>query len=184
MFDSSALPENEKITMTKSLADLAHKNGLSIEGERDGLAGKEEDIENKESIYTKPDTAAIFVNETDVDAFAVSIGNAHGRPMPDEKLDFDRLREINKKVDVPLVLHGASGTPANQIQEAIEGGVCKINIDTDLRISFMSQVQRMMLENPDLGEPRELLTEVRKAMYEVVKTKIKLFGSEGKVRNV
>lgn len=179
MIDASKLPENEKIRTTKEMAKLAHKHGITIEGERDGLAGVEDDIKG-DGRYTKPETAAIFVQEADIDAFAVSIGNAHGVPTPDEKLNFDVLKKVADKVDVPLVLHGASGTPADQIHKAIELGISKINIDTDLRLSYMATVAHVMINEPDLKDPRKLLTEVGRAMSEVVSTKINLFGSNGR----
>lgn len=179
MIDASVLPENEKIRTTKEIAKFAHKHGVTLEGERDGLAGVEDGIEG-DGRYTKPETATVFVEETDVDAFAVSIGNAHGVPTPDEKLDFNVLKRIANKVNVPLVLHGASGTPPSQIKQAIELGICKINIDTDLRLSFMSAVSHYMLNDPNMKDPRKMLTEVKKAMVEVVVIKIRLFGSSGR----
>jgi fructose-bisphosphate aldolase class II len=180
MLDASAYKENEKIPLTKELVKTAHKNGVSVEGERDGLAGKEDNVEGKEGLYTNPDTAAIFVQETDIDAFAVSIGNAHGKPLPDEELNFKLLEEIRNKVDIPLVLHGASGTPMDQIETAIHHGVCKINIDTDLRLAFMASVNETLGKQPDLEDPRKLLIEARKAVMQVVEIKIRLFGSSGR----
>ncbi|MDO8513286.1 MAG: class II fructose-bisphosphate aldolase [bacterium] len=180
MFDASTLPENERIRTTKEIAKFTHKHDIMIEGERDGLAGQEDDIEG-EGRYTNPETAAVFVEETNIDAFAVSIGNAHGIPTPDEKLDFPRLEQIAKNVAVPLVLHGASGTPPSQIKQAISLGISKINIDTDLRLSFMATVHDVLINNPELKDPRKMLTEVKKAMTEVVKTKIRLFGSNGRI---
>ncbi len=180
MFDCSKLPENEKIKTTKEIAIFARKQGVSIEGERDGLAGREEDIKNDKSRYTKPLVAATFVDETKIDAFAVSIGNAHGVPVEGEELDIKLLKQIYSYVDVPLVLHGASGTPARQIQDCIENGITKINIDTDLRLTFMATVHDVLIRQPDLREPRTLLEEVKKAMTEMVVAKIRLFGSNGR----
>lgn len=180
MLDATTLPENEKMKVMKEMAILAHKHNITIEGERDSLAGKEEDIDNETGKYTNPDTAAVFVNETDIDAFAVSIGNAHGIPVPDEKLEFDILGQCSEKVDVPLVLHGASGTPPDQIKKAISLGISKINIDTDLRLSFMAAVHQCVLEDANQKDPRKMLTEVKKAMTEVIITKMRLFGSSGR----
>lgn len=179
MFDSSVIPENERIRTTKEICKFARKHNISIEGERDGLAGKEDDIEG-DGRYTNPHTASVFVQETDIDAFAVSIGNAHGIPTPDEKLDFQRLKEIAREVEIPLVLHGASGTPPMQIKQAVALGISKINIDTDLRLCYMATTHAVLMKDPHLKDPRKMLTEVKKAMRELVVTKIRLFGSNGR----
>ncbi len=180
MIDATTLPENEKMRVTKEMARIAHKHNITIEGERDSLAGKEEDIDNLTGKYTNPDTAEIFVHETGIDAFAVSIGNAHGIPVPDEKLEFHILKECSEKIDVPLVLHGASGTPPEQIKEAISLGISKINIDTDLRLSYMSTTAHYFLNDPNMKDPRKMLNEVKKAMTEVVVIKMRMFGSSGR----
>ncbi len=180
MFDASGLPEGERIPQTITAANFAHQHRATIEGEQDSIGGKEDYIKGDDKHFTNPDKAAVFVNQTDIDAFAVSIGNIHGPAMPDETLDIDLLKKIRAKVEVPLVLHGASNTPPNLIKEAIAAGICKINIDTELRQHFLSQINHTLVHNRDLLDPRDLLTPARDAMVSVVKAKIQLFGSQGR----
>jgi len=167
MIDGSHLPFKENIALTRRVVELTHPKGVSVEGELGRLAGVEEKtVEEREKVLTDPDEAKEFVRRTGVDALAVSIGTSHGayKFKGEPKLDFERLRLIREKVDVPLVLHGASsvpqwiiekatkygaeltgakGIPEDHIRKAIELGITKINIDTDLRLAFTATVREV-----------------------------------------
>jgi len=178
MADLSKFPANERIKLGRDIVQRAHHKSITVELEEDSIGGKE-DYVSGEVKYSNPKRAASFVKETGCDAFAVAIGSAHGKPMPDEKLDLDLLREIRRVVTVPLVLHGASSTPPDITREAISRGICKINIDTDLRLAY-SQKVRQALADPEVYDPRDYLKEALEAVMQVVEEKIKMFGSNNK----
>jgi fructose-bisphosphate aldolase class II len=204
MIDGSFLKFEENVALTKRVADLAHPKGVSVEAELGRLAGVEEStIEEKAAVLTDPDAAKEFVKRTSVDALAVAIGTSHGayKFKAEPKLDFDRLKLIRDKVDVPLVLHGASsvpqwiiekaakygaeltgakGIPEEHIKRAISLGIAKINIDTDLRLTFTATVREVLAKSPKEFDPRKILGPAKEAMKEVVKGKMQLFGSSGK----
>ncbi|MDF1534476.1 MAG: class II fructose-1,6-bisphosphate aldolase [Methanosarcinaceae archaeon] len=181
MIDGSHLPFAENIALTKRVVEVAHPCGVSVEAELGRLVGVEDNIsvDEKDVIFTHPDEAAQFVEETDVDSLAVAIGSAHGIYKGEPNLDFDRLEKIDKKVDIPLVLHGASGIPEESIKKAVKLGINKINIDTELRLAFRDAVRKVVTET-DAYDPRKICGPARDAMKEIVKYKIGIFGSEGK----
>jgi len=204
MIDASHLNFEENIAVTKKVVDLAHPKGVSVEAELGKLAGIEEStVEEKDAVLTDPDAAKEFVNRTGVDALAVAIGTSHGayKFKGEPKLDFKRLKAIREKVNVLLVLHGASsvpswiiekatkygaelagakGIPEDHIRNAISLGISKINIDTDLRLAFTSAVREVLTTSPKQYDPRKILGPAKEIMKEVVKGKMRLFGSSGK----
>jgi fructose-bisphosphate aldolase class II len=204
MIDGSFLKFEDNIAITRSVVDFAHSKGVSVEAELGRLAGVEEKtVEEKETVLTDPDAAMDFVKRTGVDALAVAIGTSHGayKFKGEPKLDFERLKSINEKVEVPLVLHGASsvpqwiiekaqrygaelagarGIPEEHIKKAISLGITKINIDTDLRLAFTATVREVLAKSPKEFDPRKILGPAKEAMKEVVKGKMRLFGSSGK----
>jgi fructose-bisphosphate aldolase class II len=204
MIDGSHLKFEENIALTKRVVDLAHSKGVSVEAELGRLAGVEEKtVEEKEAILTDPDSAKEFVQRTGVDALAVAVGTSHGayKFKAEPKLDFERLKTISMKIDLPLVLHGASSVPAwiiakaskygaelggtkgipeDHIKKAIGLGIAKINIDTDLRLAFTATVREVLANSPKEFDPRKILGPAKEAMKEVVKGKMRLFGSSGK----
>jgi len=204
MIDGSFLSLEENVALTKRVVDFAHPKGVSVEAELGRLAGVEEStVEEKEAVLTDPDAAKEFVERTGVDALAVAIGTSHGayKFKGEAKLDFERLRLIKERVDVPLVLHGASsvpewiiekaqkygaeltgakGIPEEHIKKAISLGITKINIDTDLRLTFTATIREFLANNPKEFDPRKILGHAKEAMKEVVKGKMRLFGSPGK----
>lgn len=182
MFDGSELPLEENIALTRKVVDIARVFGVSVEAELGRIAGTEDHISvsEAEAFYTDPAEAERFFEETDVDALAVSIGTVHGQYRGEPKLDFDRLAEINRRVACPLVLHGSSGLPDETITRAVELGVRKINIDTNIREAFVASIRRTVAENPDEIDPRRILGPARDAATEVIRQKIRLFGSSGK----
>jgi len=204
MIDGSFLKFEENVALTKRVVDLARPKGVSVEAELGRLAGVEEKtVEEKEAVLTDPDTAKEFVERTRVDTLAVAIGTSHGayKFKAEPKLDFERLKIISGKVDLPLVLHGASSVPAwiiekaskygaelagakgipeEHIQKAISLGISKINIDTDLRLAFTAAVREVLTNSPKEFDPRKILGPAKEAMKEVIKGKMRLFGSSGK----
>ena len=206
MIDGSHHPLDENIAVTKKVVEMARPRGVSVEAELGRLMGVEDEIvvEEGEAVYTDPGEAGEFVERTGCDALAVAIGTSHGayKFKGSAKLAIDRLKAIADRVDIPLVLHGASavpqdvlelarkfgadlpgakGVPAESIGEAVEHGIAKINIDTDLRLAFTANVRRILAEEPSVFDPRKILAAARGGMKDVVLSKMKLFGSAGRL---
>lgn len=182
MFDGSKYQFEENIKITKDVCGIAHPMGVSVEAELGKIGGVEDHVkvEMKDATMTDPDEAVEFVEKTGVDYLAIAIGTAHGVYVGDPELDFDRLETIKKRVNIPIVLHGASGIPAEDIKKAVSLGVNKINIDTDLRVSFQKAMHKLVAEKPEVYDPRKMLLPAKDAMKEVVKTKMEMFGSVGR----
>lgn len=182
MYDGSKLPLEENIAMTNKVLDMARPIGVSVEAELGKIGGTEDlvHVDAKDAIYTDPEDARIFVEKTGVESLAVAIGTAHGQYKGEPKLDFERLEKIKKLVDVPIVLHGSSGVPDDQIRRAIALGVRKVNIDTNIREALVWELRKQMDANPEEIDPRKLLGPAREAATEIIRTKMRLFGSSGK----
>jgi len=182
MIDGSRFPLEENIAYTKKVVEVAKAVGVSVEAELGKIGGTEDHItvDEKEAMFTDPDEAVRFVNETDVDYLAVAVGTAHGVYKGEPKLDFDRIKIISDRVKIPLVLHGSSGVPADALRKAISLGVHKINIDTDLRIAFTEGIKNYLKEHPDTIDPRKILTPAKSLMKEKIKEKMEIFGSVNK----
>ncbi len=183
MFDGSHLEYDENVRWTKEMVKRAHAKGISVEAELGRVGGVEDDISADEGL-TDPFMARDFVRETHCDALAVGIGNNHGKPKRGEYLHLDVLEHIAELVHIPLVLHGASGTPEDKIKAAIKLGVTKINIDTDLRVAFAQAEREVLAGDKKMYDPRAILTPARDAVKEVVKQKIALFGSAMKAKEI
>lgn len=177
MIDGSLLPFAGNVTLTRSVVAMAC--GLPVEAELGTVGGKEDDHE-AQAQYTDPTEAAQFVRETGVFSFAVAIGTAHGVYKGEPKLDLRRLEEIRGVVDIPLVLHGTSGVPDEQVRACIQRGICKVNYATDLRICFTNGVKESMAKYPDSYDPKKYLAGGREAVQQRVGELIRLCGSEGK----
>ena len=182
MIDGSKHALEENIALTKRVLTEARIAGVSVEGELGKITGTEDDIyvSEKESMYTDPREAAYYVEHTGVDALAIAIGTAHGQYKGEPKLDLERLSEIDNLVDVPIVLHGSSGVPDEAIREAIARGVRKVNIDTNIREAFMAALSGALIAKPHELDPRKVLAPAREAATEIIREKIRLFGSAGK----
>lgn len=182
MVDASKHPFVENVKIVKDIVDFAHNYGATVEAELGKLGGIEDDIivNEKDSFLTDPSEAGEFVKLTEVDSLAIAIGTAHGLYKSEPKLDFDRLEKIRDVVDVPLVLHGASGVPFEAVQNVIDKGICKVNIATELKIPFSTSIKEYFNEHPDASDPRQYLVPAKKAMYDVVVKKIKMCKSEQK----
>ncbi|MFH0771382.1 MAG: class II fructose-1,6-bisphosphate aldolase [Candidatus Omnitrophota bacterium] len=206
MIDGSKYTFEENIVLTKKVVDYAHPKDVPVEAELGKLAGVEDNVSvaDKDAIYTDPAQAEEFVKRTGCDSLAVAIGTSHGayKFKGEPKLDFERLEKINKLLPgFPLVLHGASsapedlvklcndyggkipgarGVPEEMISRATKMGVCKVNIDTDLRLAMTGAIRKVFGENPSEFDPRKYLGPAREAIKQVVKRKIKFLGCGGK----
>ncbi|WP_003542720.1 class II fructose-1,6-bisphosphate aldolase [Desulfotomaculum nigrificans] len=182
MIDGSKLPLEENIALTNKVLEVARATGVSVEAELGKIGGTEDDIhvDEKEAFFTDPEEARYFVEKTGVDALAPSVGTAHGQYKGIPKLDFPRLEKIAQLVKIPLVLHGSSGVPDEAIQEAIRLGVRKVNIDTNIREAFTNTCREVLGKNPKEIDPRKVLGPAREAATQVIREKIRVFGSAGK----
>jgi fructose-bisphosphate aldolase, class II len=209
MIDGSHLPYEENIALTRKVVEYAHAHGVTVEGELGQLAGVEDDVNvsDEDAHYTNPDQVEDFVKRTGVDSLAIAIGTSHGafkfKPGQEPKLRFDILEEIERRLpEFPIVLHGASsvsqeyvkiinenggkladaiGIPEDMLRQAAKSAVCKINIDSDLRLAMTAGIREVFNAKPGLFDPRGYLTQGRKYIKELVSHKIKtVLGSEGK----
>ena len=177
MFDGSTLDFESNLQGTKEIVKIAKTLGVSVEAELGHVGGEEGGSDdNYKAYYTKPEMAKDFVEQTKIDALAVAIGTVHGEYVKQPCLDFNRLSEINSKVNVPLVLHGGSGLSDNDFKECINRGIRKINIFTDMSYAAVEGV-RKFLEQKKKSHCFEVSEVAEKSMKEVVIEKINLFGS-------
>ena len=198
MIDGSHLPFEENIALTRKVVEYAHPRNVTVEGELGRLAGVEDDIKVsvEDSSYTRPEEVEVFVERTGVDSLAIAIGTSHGayKFTGEAKLRFDILEEIERRVpNFPIVLHGASsvmpeyveminkyggkmgnakGVPEDMLRKAASMAVCKINIDSDLRLAFTGVIRKHFVEHPDHFDPRQYLSEARTALRDMVRHKI------------
>jgi len=181
MIDGSHGTFEENIAVSKAVADACHAANIPVEAELGKVGGKEDDLDGGEgNPYTDPAQAAEFVEATGVDSLAVAIGTAHGVYKGVPKLDKERLSEIRKVVSIPLVLHGTSGVPDEDVIDCISRGICKVNYATDLRIAFTKGVKQVLADNPDVYDPKKYNAAGREEVKKYVMDKIKVCGSVGK----
>ncbi|HZJ75774.1 MAG TPA: class II fructose-1,6-bisphosphate aldolase [Clostridia bacterium] len=200
MIDGSHLSYEENVALTNKVVEYAHAHSVTVEGELGRLAGVEDDVQvsDEDSSYTNPDEVYDFVTKTGVDSLAIAIGTSHGafkfKPGQDPKIRIDILEEIEKQLPgFPIVLHGASsvipefvdeinkfggkmenaiGIPESELRKAAQKAVCKINIDSDLRLAMTAAIRKYMAENPSHFDPRQYLSPARDAIMEMVAHKI------------
>lgn len=177
MFDGSRLPYEENVKITGEIVKVAHSVGVSVEAELGNVGGLEGDSFSvtNESLYTDPDVAQDFIRKTGIDAFAPAIGNAHGFYAKEPKLDFERLAKIKEKVQVPLVLHGATGISMDDLQRSIDLGIRKINLGTIVRHTYVEGIKKYIDKYPK--ENFNLLHRAQKPLKNLLKGQIKMFGS-------
>ena len=186
--DASKLQHEENVALTKKVAELAHAKGLTCEGELDHIGGSSTIHQGAASeeagkvIKTDPQRAKKFVEETGIDIFAAFVGNIHGLYLGGEKhIDPNLVREIADATGVFLSLHGSSGIPDDQIKAAIQNGIVKINLNTEMRQAFIKGLDKAIHKNPEEYAIYKILPETMKELRELVEYKINLFGSAGKV---
>ena len=182
MIDGSHHPLEENIAMTKQVVKVAHALGISVEAELGRIGGQEDDISvtDAEATYAIPAECKELIEATGVDCFAPALGSVHGPYKGKPNLGFDRMKEINELVGVPLVLHGGTGIPTEDLQKAIQYGHAKINVNTENQLSSAKKVREVLAENPDLYDPRKYLGPAREAIKATVKAKMNEFGSSYK----
>jgi len=176
MFDGSGSELEHNEILTRQAVEMAHSHDVPCEGEL-GSLGKAGATKSR---LTNPDDVIEFVQKTGVDFLAVSIGSQHGIG-ENEALNIELLKKINSLTGVPLVLHGASGVPDEDIKQAIQNGIAKINIDTDIRHTFSQSIREILKRNTEENDPREILTKVMAEIQKYVEGRIKLFGSDNKM---
>lgn len=208
MIDGSKHDFETNVALTKKVVEYAHAHGVVVEGELGRLAGVEDDVNvsEKDALFTDPDQAAEFVERTGVDSLAIAIGTSHGayKFKGEPYLDFERLEKVGKLLPgFPIVLHGAStvlpefvekcnkfggsipgaqGVPEEMLRKAASMSVCKINIDTDLRLAMTASIREFFVNNPSEFDPRKYLGPARDAIKGMVQHKIKnVLGSSGKL---
>lgn len=180
MFDGSALPFEENVRQTAQAVDLARSFGASCEGELGSIGGKEDSLTGTQSAYTDPEEAARFAEESGVDSLAVAVGTAHGIYQTPPVLDLGRIAWIQSKVDLPLVLHGASGLSDKVVRDAVAKGMAKVNFATELRMAFSGGVKGYLAENPQVFDPKKYLACGRSRVQLLAEEKIRILGAGGK----
>ena len=181
MIDGSHEGFEDNIALTSAVVKACHPGEVPIEAELGKVGGKEDDLDGGEGDpYTNPQEAAEFVERTGIDSLAVAIGTAHGVYKGVPKLDFSRLSEIRKAVSIPLVLHGTSGVPDEDVAECIKRGICKVNYATDLRIAFTKGINQVLKENPDTIDPKIYNAKGREEVRKYVMHKMKICQSIAK----
>ena len=181
MIDGSKLPFEENIDLTKRVVDACHPGDVYVEGELGKVGGKEDDLEgDDDNPYTDPEEAKIFVEKTGVDYLAIGVGTAHGVYKGIPKVNTDLIATIHDMVDVPLVLHGTSGVPDEQVITAVKNGICKVNYATDLRIAFTRGAKEFMAEHPEAFDPKKYSKQGMVEVQKYVEQKIEVCGSVGK----
>lgn len=177
MIDGSPLPYEGNVTLSRRVVALACN--IPVEAELGKVGGKEDDHEAN-AAYTDPEEAARFVADTGVFSFAPAIGTAHGVYKAEPKLDLDRLSAIRRLVSAPLVLHGTSGVPEEQVRECIRRGICKVNYATELRVTFSDAVKAYIRQDPDVFDPKKYSAAGREAVKARVCQLIELLGGKGR----
>ncbi|MBA4494021.1 class II fructose-1,6-bisphosphate aldolase [Paenactinomyces guangxiensis] len=182
MFDGSHYPLEENIRLTKKVVEAAHAVGVSVEGELGTIGGVEDDLDvaEEDASLANPEDAIRFWEETKVDAMAIAVGTAHGMYKGEPKIRYDIIEKVSRQIGAPIVLHGGSGVPDESIQKSISFGVGKINVNTENQVASTRVVRELLEKNPDMIDPRKYLGPAREAIKEVVKGKMRLFGSSGK----
>lgn len=182
MIDASHHPFEENVNIVKEVVDYAHAKGATVEAELGRLGGQEDDlvVDEADSFFTDPKAAKEFAEKTGIDSLAVAIGTAHGLYAAEPKIDFERLEQIREVVDIPLVLHGASGIPEADVRRCIELGCTKVNIATELKIPFSSHLREYLVQHPEANDPRKYMEPAKAAMKAVVAEKIKMCMSNNR----
>jgi fructose-bisphosphate aldolase class II len=171
MYDAGALPYDENVESTRAATDLAHAAGLWIEAELGYVGGKASAPQSAHApgVRTDPDEAAAFVQETGVDALAVAVGSTHAMTARTARLDSALIARLRDRLTVPLVLHGSSGVPEDEMRRAITAGITKVNVGTALNVALTSAVRTRLTDDPALVDPREYLGLGRAAMTGTVR---------------
>ncbi len=186
MIDASDRPFAENAALTKKVVEVASAAGVNVEAELGKVGGVEDDlaVADDEALLADPEESAKFVELTGVPTLAPAIGTAHGIYRGEPKIDFERLKKIAGKVSVPLVLHGGSGIPEEQVRRAVSLGMAKMNVATELRIAFSNAIKEVFRHNPDENDPRKYMTPAKEAVKAVAMEKMLLCGCAGRANDI
>jgi fructose-bisphosphate aldolase, class II len=185
-FDGSKLPLEENLNILKQVVELSHAKGLTVEGELDHIGGSSEvhrgaALEEIKIEMTNPEEAKRFVEESGIDIFAAFVGNIHGLYEGGEKkLDVELVKRIAEATGVFLSLHGSSGISGDQVAAAVERGIVKVNLNTEMRQAFKDTFEKVLREHPDEYAMYKVMPEVVEAIQKVVEDRMDLYGSSGK----
>ncbi|MGX4670957.1 class II fructose-bisphosphate aldolase [Cerasibacillus sp. JNUCC 74] len=185
MIDASRQPFAENVQQTKQVMELAGSLGVNVEAELGKVGGVEEDIvvSEKDAQKAVPEECKKFVSLTGVPTLAPAIGTAHGIYKGEPEIDFARIEQISKIVDIPLVLHGGSAVPEDDVRKCVALGMAKVNVSTELKNAYSIAIREHFVDNPDSLDPRAYLQKAKEAAKSMVISKIKMVGSEGKVED-
>lgn len=180
MIDGSHEDFEGNISVTRKVTEAAVEKGIPVEAELGKVGGKEDDLEAEADTNTDPMEAKEFVERTGIDSLAVAIGTAHGFYVGTPVLDKERLSEIRKVVEVPLVLHGASGLTDQDVRDCVSRGICKVNFATELRKAYTDAVKKLIQEDPKVYDPKAFGKVGMAAVKELVMGRMKVCGCDGK----
>ncbi|MGM0886894.1 MAG: class II fructose-1,6-bisphosphate aldolase [Bacillota bacterium] len=180
MIDASRLPFAENVKLTEQVVEYAHERGVSVEAEVGSIGGKEDDVVSEGSIHADPKDCEMLVKLTGIDLLAPALGSVHGPYKGEPKLGFEEMKEISQTIGIPLVLHGASGLPTEQIKKSISLGTAKINVNADNHLAFTKAVRDILNQDSEVYDASKYVSLGREAVKETVIGKIRLFGSSGK----
>ena len=180
MIDASKYSLDKNIFITNQVVRYAHTNNISVESEIGHIGGNEDGIES-EIFYTNLTEAKTLYDNTKIDILAPALGSVHGLYKGEPKLDFERMKEISENLNIPLVLHGGTGIPDEMIKKAIECGICKLNINTELQVAWSEAVRKFLKADNNEYDPRKVIKSGEAALKEAVKNKIILLGSNNRV---
>lgn len=174
MIDASSHQFDENIRITKEVVEISKKYGVTVEGEIGSIG-----LNNEKIIYTNVEDALKFVKETKVDVLAPAVGSVHGIYKEIPQINYKLIKEINEKIDIPLVLHGASGLSNETLKKTIECGICKININTDLQIAWSNELKKYLNHNKEIYDPRKIISSGEEEIKRVIDKKLKVLKSIG-----
>jgi tagatose 1,6-diphosphate aldolase GatY/KbaY len=169
------------IEVTKQVVDVAKAMGIPVEAELGKVGGKEDDLEAEADTNTDPSDAVLLVEQTGIDSLAIAIGTAHGFYVGTPVLDKERLSEIREVVDIPLVLHGASGLSDEEVRDCVRRGICKVNFATELRVAYTDAVKDLLAKKPDTIDPKKLGNVGMDAVKQLVMERMLVCGCNGRV---
>ncbi|MFA4133790.1 MULTISPECIES: ketose-bisphosphate aldolase [unclassified Brevibacillus] len=184
MIDASMHPFAENASMTRHVVELARERGVNVEAELGKVGGVEDDlvVDDADAALADPIECERFIELTGVDTLAPAIGTAHGIYKGEPRIDFARIEEIARRVSVPLVLHGGSGIPEEQVKRAVQLGMAKMNVATELRIAFSQAIKGVFDNNPQENDPRTYMKQAKQAVKEVALAKMEMCGCIGKAK--
>ena len=183
MYDGSSLPDDENIRNTKAVVKAASRYGVPVEGEI-GQVLLFEDVtgHSERDFLTEPAQAVCFVRETGVSSIAVAVGNIHHMKNKQARLDFARIEELRRCIDIPLVIHGCSGVSDDDLRTAVKLGINKVNVATEYNLTFTDTLRSYTAANPDADFPMDALTAAMQKVTEIARERIRVLGADGKAR--